>query len=151
MNKISDAAVRLVGIADISIGKRRRQKLGRLTSLTKSIQLHGLIHPIILRNGNELVSGQRRLEACKQLGWKTIPARSVELLSDQELRPIEYDENNQRLTFADFEASSARLAQIRQAEAELKAKEYCTEGVQKSRSFLSYYPREKCHGGLLDL
>jgi len=93
--------------------------LGSLASLKRSIDKRGLLHPIVLRNGSELVSGARRLESCRQLGWDTIPARRVENMPDDELRAIEVDENEQRLGLADYESSKQRLAEIRQAEADI--------------------------------
>jgi ParB family transcriptional regulator, chromosome partitioning protein len=131
----TEARIEQIPIDQISIGVRRRQKLGNLHSLARSISARGLLHPIIVRNHNELVAGQRRLEACKQLGWKTIPARSLENLNDEELREIEFEENDQRLALADFESSKARLAQIRQAEADLRAKvgKTCSGAEQVSR------------------
>src|SRR5690349_9508161 len=44
------------------------------------------------------------------------------MFNDDELRGIELDENTMREGLTDFEADKARLAQIRQAEADLKAK-----------------------------
>lgn len=136
MAPISSADIEQIPIDSIVVGKRRRQKLGNIQSLAKSIERRGLLHPIIVRNGNELVSGQRRLEACRKLGWKSIGARRAETMSDEELRAVENDENVQRLQFSDFESSKARLAQIRQAEAELKAKaaeELSIQPVSKNR------------------
>src|SRR5262249_3248509 len=75
-----------------------------------------------VRNGNELVAGQRRLEACRRLGWKRIPVRQVDRLSDDELRAIEFDENREREALNTYDDSKQRLAAIRQAEADLKAK-----------------------------
>jgi ParB family chromosome partitioning protein len=118
---VSTAAVTQVPIQRVVVGERRRQSLGRLQSLKKSISDHGLIHPILLR-GDVLVAGHRRLEACRALNWKTIPARQVERLTDDELRAIELEENTIREALSDFAASKQRLAQIRQAEADLKAK-----------------------------
>jgi ParB family chromosome partitioning protein len=123
MSEISRVPVEQIAIGKIVVGVRRRQKLGKLQALKSSIAQVGLVHPILVRNGNELVCGQRRLEACRQLGWERIPARRVETMSDEELRTVELDENVVRLDFVDFETSKARLAQIRQAEADLKAKE----------------------------
>ena len=83
---ISLAEVVAVPINSIVIGARRREKLGRLQALAKSIATRdGLIHPILLR-GETLVAGHRRLEACRSLNWKTIPARQVDRMSDDELR-----------------------------------------------------------------
>jgi len=118
---LTRAAVEQVAIDSIEIGMRRRKTMGRIDALAKSIETHGLIHPIVLRNGCELVAGGRRLEACRRLGWKHIPARLVERMTDEELRAIELEENENRLSLTDFEGSKARLAEIRQAEADAKA------------------------------
>jgi ParB/RepB/Spo0J family partition protein len=118
---VSGAAVVEIPIGQIVIGERRREKLGRLQVLKKSIETHGLIHPILLR-GNTLIAGRRRLEACRLLKWKTIPARQVDRMSDDDLRAIELEENTVRENLNDYATSKARLAQIRQAEADLRAK-----------------------------
>jgi hypothetical protein len=118
---VTKAPIVEVPIADVIVGQRRREKLGRIKSLAVSIQINGLVHPILLR-GMTLVAGHRRLEACRSLNWKTIPARQVERLTDEQLRAIELDENTVREGLSDFATSKARLAQIRQAEADLKAK-----------------------------
>lgn len=120
---ISLAEVVPVPIDSIVIGPRRREKLGRLQQLKSSIKAHGLIHPVLLR-GQTLVAGHRRLEACRSLEWKTIPARQVAAkhISDEELRALELDENTMREALSDYATSKQRLAQIRQAEADLKAK-----------------------------
>lgn len=47
-----------------------------LVELAESIRLHGLLQPIMLRRaavGYELIVGERRLRACKLLGWEVIP------------------------------------------------------------------------------
>lgn len=119
----TSAEVELVAIGAIRVGVRRRRKLGRLQGLAHSIEEHGLLHPILVRNGNELVAGQRRLEACRSLGWTRIPVRRVDRMTDDELRAIELEENTERLALLDFEASKGRLAEIRQAEAEAKQQE----------------------------
>jgi ParB family chromosome partitioning protein len=112
--------VERVVISKVQVGVRRRQKLGNLRSLAKSIETHGLLHPILLRNGDTLVAGQRRLEACKLLGWTSIPARRVDGMTDEELRAVELEENTERLELLPYEASRQRFAEIRQIEADLK-------------------------------
>jgi ParB family chromosome partitioning protein len=118
---ISKAPVQQIPIAEIVVGVRRRKKVGGIGSLARSISMHGLIHPILLRNGNTLVAGERRLEACRRLNWRTIPARHVDALSDEELRLIELDENTEREALTDYETTRARFAEIRQIEAKRKA------------------------------
>jgi ParB/RepB/Spo0J family partition protein len=120
----TQAPIIMVPIADIIIGVRRRGtrsvKTG-LARLAESIQRRGLLHPILLRNGNELVAGHRRLEACRALGWPVIPARHADILSDEDFRAIELEENTERLDLDSFEQSRQRLAEIRQDEAKAKA------------------------------
>jgi ParB-like nuclease domain len=129
---VSTAPIANVPIDDIEIGLRRRDKLGRVQRLAASIAEHGLVHPILLR-GTLLVAGHRRLEACRLLKWRTIPARQVERLSDDDLRAIELDENVQREALSDYAASKARLAQIRQAEADSKAKAVLVDSTKTSK------------------
>jgi ParB family chromosome partitioning protein len=118
---VTRAVVVSVPIAQVVIGARRRDKLGKVKALAHSIEAHGLIHPILLR-GEMLIAGHRRLEACRLLGWKMITARQVDRMTDDELRAIELDENTARENLSDYATSKARLAQIRQAEADLKSK-----------------------------
>ena len=72
-----------------------KEKIGELA---KSIQNNGLIQPIVVRrvgNGYQIVVGERRYLACKQLGWKNISA-SVQTMSDQEMATVALIENIQR-------------------------------------------------------
>ena len=58
-----------------------RESLGDLKLLAEIIQICGLLNPITviqLENGYYLlVAGERRLEACKLLGWKEIDAHII--------------------------------------------------------------------------
>jgi len=57
-----------VKIDEVRIAKKRfRKDLGDINSLVDSIKSNGLIHPIVVTQNNELISGLRRLEALKQL------------------------------------------------------------------------------------
>lgn len=129
---LSVADVVEVPIDSIQIGERRRLKLGRVQALANSIKARGLIHPILIR-GDRLVAGRRRLEACRTLGWSKVPARRVDRLSDDEVRAIELEENTEREGLTDFETTKQRLAQIRQAEADLKAKAAADESRSNSK------------------
>jgi hypothetical protein len=62
-----------VRIEDVIVGERARKDYGDLTDLIESIRQHGLLQPIGVLPGNRLLFGGRRLEACKQLGWESIP------------------------------------------------------------------------------
>ena len=64
----------------IQIGYRYRKDLGDLRLLAASIDEVGLMHPVVVTPGGRLIAGQRRLEACKLLGWSEIAVTVVDLL-----------------------------------------------------------------------
>jgi ParB family chromosome partitioning protein len=70
-----------------------------LEELKDSISQHGVIQPITVRktfNGYELISGERRLRASKELGLETIPAYIREGLTNKDMLEIALIENLQR-------------------------------------------------------
>jgi N6-adenosine-specific RNA methylase IME4/ParB-like chromosome segregation protein Spo0J len=69
-----------MNIDQIQIGFRYRKDLGDLRSLADSIGEVGLLHPVVVTPEGRLIAGQRRLEACRQLGWTEIPVTIVDLL-----------------------------------------------------------------------
>jgi len=77
----------------IKIGQRHRKDLGDVWELAHSIDAVGLLHPIVITPDGELIAGQRRLEACKLLGWQEIPVRIIDL---DDIEQGECDENGQR-------------------------------------------------------
>lgn len=56
----------------ITIGARHRKDLGDLVGLKESIENLGLLQPITITTDGNLLCGRRRLEAVKELGWRTI-------------------------------------------------------------------------------
>ena len=89
----------LVNIDDIKIKKRIRKDLGDLEPLKNSLRAYGLLNPITLNSHLELIAGERRLQAAKQLGWSNINAVIVDNLNETE----ELEENNQRKEFTSEE------------------------------------------------
>lgn len=63
----------------IQIGYRYRRDLGDLRSLADSIAEVGLLHPVVVTPEARLIAGQRRLEACRLLGWAEIPVTVIDL------------------------------------------------------------------------
>ena len=89
----------LVNISDIKIKKRVRHELGDLEALKNSLRIYGLLNPITLNSKYELIAGERRLQAAKQLGWTNINANILNNLSDVDELEMELEENNQRKEF----------------------------------------------------
>lgn len=89
----------IVNINDIKVKKRVRKDLGDIQALKESLQRYGLISPITINDKNELIAGERRLEAAKSLGWATISAQVVKTENKIQLLEMELEENNQRKEF----------------------------------------------------
>jgi ParB/Sulfiredoxin domain/MT-A70 len=71
-----------VAISSITIGDRHRRDMGDLRVLANSIAEVGLLQPIGMSPSGELVFGERRLRACRDiLCWCEIPARVVNVRS----------------------------------------------------------------------
>lgn len=71
-----------------------------LAALRASIELHGILQPLVLRPAAEegryeLIAGERRLQAAKALGWEHVPA-IVRKVDDRELAELALIENLQR-------------------------------------------------------
>jgi ParB family chromosome partitioning protein len=66
-------------IDEIDVGFRYRKDLGDLRNLTDCIETVGLLHPIVVTPEGRLIAGQRRLEACRLLGWQEIPITVIDL------------------------------------------------------------------------
>jgi hypothetical protein len=117
-------------IADIKIGNRVRRDPGDIESLAKSIQQVGLLHPVVVNSNNELVSGYRRIEACKKLGWDEIPHTTGKSLDDITLKlNAEADENVQRKNLSPLEA--AEMAERLETLAKGAAKKRSDEGRKR--------------------
>lgn len=84
-------------IESVRVEGRYRKDLGDVESLAKSIAEGGLINPITVTPDGQLIAGQRRLEACRSLGWETVPALVASDLDEAvaKLR-AERDENEER-------------------------------------------------------
>jgi len=82
-----------VQTAEIVVGKRVREELGNIDALAKSIDAYGLIFPIVLTRGLNLVSGLRRLEACKKLAKTEVDALVLDIEDERLLFHLESEEN----------------------------------------------------------
>ena len=81
-----------------------------MEELKKSILAIGLIQPITVRrfgNKYELISGERRLKACKDIGFKDIPAYVIKVDSNEAMLAMALIENIQREKLNPIEISLA--------------------------------------------
>ncbi len=112
-----------------------------LTELAESIKTQGIIQPITVRKladkQYQLISGERRLQAAKQAGLKTIPAY-VRTANDQQMLEMAIIENIQR---EDLNAIEIALSYQRlMSECQLTQEELA-ERVGKKRSTVTNYLR----------
>lgn len=88
-----------------------RIEVGDISDLVRSIKEEGLINAIIVRRVGEryeIVTGRRRFEACKALGYTTIRAK-VRELDDVEACKISLEENEARREISPEERGKAYL------------------------------------------
>ncbi|MFC2085570.1 ParB/RepB/Spo0J family partition protein, partial [Bacteroidota bacterium] len=82
-----------------------------LVELQNSILENGLIQPITVRrssDGNyELISGERRLRACKAIGYNDIPAYIIQVDTKEAMLALCLIENIQRDTLNPIEVANA--------------------------------------------
>ena len=93
----------LVPISQIKIKRRVRKDLGNLDDLKDSLRTYGLLNPITINSKYELIAGERRLTAAKEIGWTNINANIIDNLSELEQLEMEIEENNQRKEFTETE------------------------------------------------
>src|SRR6188474_798365 len=112
-----------------------------LKELSESIKVHGIIQPITVRRLNrnqyQLISGERRFQASKLAGLKTIPAY-IRSADDQQMLEMALIENIQRENLNPIEISLSYQRLI--SECNLKQEEL-GERVGKNRSTVTNYLR----------
>ena len=120
---------------------RTQFKEDSIRELSTSIQELGVIQPITVRktldNNIQLVSGERRLRACKLLGLKTIPAY-IRIANDQEALEMALVENIQR---QDLDPIEIALSYQRLMDDVKLTQEQMSQRVGKKRSTIANYLR----------
>ena len=100
-NKTESRGISYIVINDIKPNSNQPRKTfdeEKLDELASSIKEHGLIQPVVLRsvkNGYEIVAGERRWRAARKIGLKEIPC-IVKELTDEENMLLAIIENMQR-------------------------------------------------------
>lgn len=106
-----------------------------LDELKHSILKNGLIQPITVRRGEndnyELISGERRLRACKDIGFPTIPAYVIKVETKEAMVALSLIENIQREKLNAIEIAQAYKRLIDECHL---SQEQVSEKVGKDRS-----------------
>lgn len=92
-----------VKINDIKIHDRIRKDLGNIEALSQSLDENGLFSPILITTDYRLIAGERRLEAAKRLGWKSIEVKIIENPTEIKALELEIAENIFRKPFTEEE------------------------------------------------
>ena len=115
-----------IDIDKVIVKNRIRKDYGDIKELADDIRQNGLINPPVINKDNVLLAGERRLLACKELGWKEIEVRMMDTRDAEHELNVEISENESRKEFSKAERADymRRLMRIEQA----KAKERQTLG-----------------------
>lgn len=109
----------------------------KLNELARTIHIHGLIQPVILRkyeeNKYEIIAGERRFRAIQLLEWKKIPA-IVQEMNDTETATVALIENLQREELTSIEEAEAYQGLMR---LNGLTQEALAQRMGKSQSFIA--------------
>ena len=89
--------------------ERHRKEFKKIIELSNSIAEYGLIEPLIIDREYNLISGERRLRACKVADLKEVDCEFRENLDDWQRAIIELEENVQRENLTWQEEVDAKL------------------------------------------
>ncbi|NHM33596.1 nucleoid occlusion protein [Neobacillus terrae] len=82
----------------------------KIEELSRTIHIHGIIQPIVVREYEEdqyeIIAGERRWRAMKKLGWEEVPA-IIKNMSDSETASVALIENLQREELSPIEEAMA--------------------------------------------
>ena len=122
-----------------------------IEDLVKSIRKYGVLQPVVLRlvpNGYEVVAGDRRVRAARQVGLTVIPA-TVRELSDEDALVLQASENLQRQGLSEAEKTRIVTELARRCELDAKG---IAERIGKSHAWvLMYLPQEYKNQDMVEL
>ena len=129
----------LVSIDSIIVNDRIRKDYGNIQELADDIRENGLINPPVVNRDNVLLAGERRLRACKMLGWPTIEVHQMDTRDAEHELNIEISENESRKEFSKAERVDymKRLMRIESAKAKERQGERTDLQVETSGKHLS--------------
>ena len=122
----------LIDIDKIVVNDRIRKDFGNLEELAEDIKKNGLINPPTINKDYVLLAGERRLRACKSLGWTQIEIHMLDTKDEAHDLAVEMSENNLRRNFTGSELAEGIRRQMA-LESE-KAKERMLSGKAQDPS-----------------
>jgi ParB/RepB/Spo0J family partition protein len=125
-----------LAIDEIVVEPRVREDLGDLSSLRHSIEEVGLLFPVVVNKNRVLISGARRLEACRLLGRRQITALVVDCSDPVKCLDMQCQENLCRKDLTERELDK---------EIDLKTR-YLRKGYRQEKKGLLSSLREKIFG-----
>lgn len=103
---MADGYVLRHAVDEIQVGRVYRTDIGDVDGLVESIRTVGLLHPIVVSKAGWLISGLRRLEAVRRLGWREVDVWVAAKVSDRLQRALAVrDENSLRKDLNPIEAA----------------------------------------------
>lgn len=102
----------LVDIDKIIVGDRIRKDFGDIAELADDIRENGLINPPTVNKDYVLLAGERRLRACKSLGWTQIEVHMLDTRDEAHDLAVEMSENNLRRNFTGSELAEGIRRQM---------------------------------------
>ncbi|MFS1518530.1 ParB N-terminal domain-containing protein [Bacillus sp. SCS-151] len=104
----------LINVNEINVNDRIRKDFGNIEELAQDIKENGLINPPVVTPDYQLIAGERRLRACKHLGYEQIEVRvmSVKDYEHQLKLEISENENRKEFTFSERVDWARRLERI---------------------------------------
>ena len=141
---ISTGMVKQIFISEIEknpFQPREEFSSEKIAELAISIKDMGIIQPVTVRqvssNKYQLISGERRLEACKSLNFKEIPAY-VRIADDENMLKMALVENIQRQNLNPIEIALSLQRLINECKI---TQEECSSRIGKKRSTITNYLR----------
>jgi len=67
-------------------GNARTHSKKQLRQIARSIERFGFTNPVLVAADGEIIAGHGRVEAARQLGWKTVPTLALAYMSEAERR-----------------------------------------------------------------
>ena len=116
----------LVDIDKILVGDRIRKDFGNINELAEDIKANSLLNALVVTPSGEgngtyiLIAGERRLRACKSLGYTAVPVNTVGVEDAEQALMMEISENECRKEFTKTErlAYARQLARIESVKAQ---------------------------------